>query len=82
MDGTSDNDKRIIREIIVGHFELFEDKAFTRDAVCHVVMTDRDMPKVADGRSAVTQEFDQLLVQGTIVGDGGEGKNRKFKLKP
>ena len=81
MDGISDIDRRIVREIIVGHFELFETQGFTRDAVYHVVMTDRDMPKVAGKLGYVIQEFDRLLAQGAIVDAGGAGPKQLFRLR-
>ena len=80
MDGISDVDGRIIREIITGFFELSEDKAFTRDAVYHEVMTDPDMPKV-DGKLAyVIQEFDALLALRKIEDAGGDGRAQKFRI--
>ena len=80
MDGISDVDRRIIREIIVGYFELFEDKAFTRDSVYHAVMTDPDMPKVGGKLAYVIQEFDALLAYGTIENAGGDGRAQKFRI--
>ncbi|MGC3971123.1 MAG: hypothetical protein QM775_28435 [Pirellulales bacterium] len=81
MDGLADVDRQIIREIITGYFELFDNKACTRDSIYHEVMIDPDMPKVADKISHVIRVFDKLVATGRIVSAGGEGKSERFRIK-
>ena len=82
MELVSDTDRRIIREIILGFFELFEKGAFTRQHVYDVAMADRDMPMIDSGLSVIFQEFEGLLSEGKIVLVAGEGVMAKFGLRP
>ncbi len=81
MNESTDLDRKIVREIILGYFELFENDTFTRQHVYNVVIADRDMPKVDDQISVVTQEFDRLMLETRIQVVGGVGDQEKIKLK-
>ena len=81
MNESTDLERRIVREIILGYFELFENDAFTRQHIYDVVIADRDMPKVDDQVSLVTQEFDRLMLETKIQVVSGVGDKEKIKLK-
>lgn len=81
VGATDDADLRLIREIVLGYFELFDKQSFTRQQVCTAVLADRDMPKVDQPSALVLEILDKLLVEGQIQSAGGEGKNEKFKWK-
>ena len=81
MNEISEVDRKIVREIILGYFELFENDAFTRQHIYDVVIADRDMPKVDDQVSLVTQEFDRLMLETKIQVVGEVGGLEKIKLK-
>jgi hypothetical protein len=78
---TTDGDRQIVREIILGYFELFEKDAFTRQHIYNVVIADRDMPKVDDQMSVITQEFDRLMLETKIEVASGAGDQEKIKLR-
>ena len=80
VNEVTDVDRQIVREIILGYFELFENDAFTRQHIYNVVIADRDMPKVHDQESVVTQEFDRLMLETKIEVLGGVGNQEKIKL--
>ncbi|HRB81715.1 MAG TPA: hypothetical protein PK614_05580 [Nitrospira sp.] len=81
MNEVTDGNKQIVREIILGYFELFETDSFTRQHIYNVVVADRDMPKIDDQVSIVTQEFDRLLLETKIQVVSGSGLQERFKLK-
>ena len=78
---STDLDRKVVREIILGYFELFENDAFTRQHIYDVVIADRDMPKVEDQVSVITQEFDRLMLETKIQVVGGVGDQEKIKLR-
>ena len=82
MEGVSIADRRIIREIILGFFELFEKGEFARQNVYDVAMADRDMPKIDNGLSVIFQEFEGLPSEGKIVLLAGDGGGTNFGFQP
>lgn len=81
MNEATEDDKKIVREIILGYFELFENDAFTRQHVYQVVIADRDMPKIHDQESVITQEFDKLMLETKIQVSSGVGDKEKIQLR-
>ena len=81
MSEATDGDRQVVREIILGYFELFDKDTFTRQHIYDVVIADRDMPKVDDHMSVITQEFDRLLLETKIQVVGGVGDQEKIKLR-
>ena len=81
MKESTDLDRKVVREIILGYFELFENDAFTRQHIFNVVIADRDMPIVDDQVPLITQEFDRLMQDTRIKFVGGVGDQEKFNLR-
>ncbi len=82
MQEITAEDRKIVREIILGYFELFENKSFTRQHVYDIALADRDMPRIEDKQGVVAQEFDQLLLETRIRVVGGSGEKELIQLKP
>jgi len=81
VNEATEDDKKIVREIILGYFELFENDAFTRQHVYQVVIADRDMPKIHDQESVISQEFDKLMLETKIQVSSGVGDKEKIQLR-